>query len=199
MAEWWAAWLGIELNTEKRELASSKTRHLGFMVDLRRKLVMVTSKHRRKFVAFFDRFLMTVRTLGSIRVRDLQKMLGLQIWISTVFRVMRQFLTSTCDILRVSQHCSYFFPRRHKELVSRVVFDLKHWRRFILKAPGAKFSYVLNRLPENHHSLSSDASSSYGMAGVIQFSPEACQQTGKAGLFWQMTWSEWNVAAPIAA
>ena len=186
-------------NTEKRELASSTTRHLGFRVDLRQKVVMVTSKHRRKFVAFFDRFLMTVRTRGSIRVRDLQKMLGLQIWISTVFKVMRQFLTSTCDILRVSQHCSYFFPRRHKELVSRVVFDLKHWRRFILKAPGAKFSYVLNRLPESHHSLSSDASSSYGMAGVIQFSPEACQQTGNDGLFWQMTWSEWNVAAPIAA
>ena len=76
MAEWWAAWLGIELNTEKRELASSKTRHLGFMVDLRRKLVMVTSKHRRKFVAFFDRFLMTVRTHGSICVRDYAENVG---------------------------------------------------------------------------------------------------------------------------
>ena len=126
-------------------------------------------------------------------------MLGLQIWISTVFAVMRQFLTSTCDMLRMTQHRSYFFPRRHKDLVARVIFDLKHWRRFILKAPAAKFNYVLSRLPENHHLLSSDASSSYGMAGIIQCSPEARQQMGYDGFFWQISWSQWNAVAPIAA
>ena len=102
-------------------------------------------------------------------------------------------------MLRVSQHSSYFFPRRHKNLVARVVFDLRHWRRFILKAPAAKFNYVLSRLPESHHLLSSDASSSYGMAGIIQVSPEARQQTGYDGFFWQITWNQWNAVAPIAA
>ena len=126
-------------------------------------------------------------------------MLGLQIWVSTVFAVMRQFLTSTCDMLRMTQHRSYFFPRRHKDLVARVIFDLKHWRRFILKAPAAKFNYVLSRLPENHHLLSSDASSAYGMAGIIQFSPEARQQMGYDGFFWQISWSQWNAVAPMAA
>ena len=133
-----------------------------------------------------------------MRVRDLQKMLGLQIWISTVFALMRQFLTPTCDLLRVAQHSSCFFPRRYKDLVARVVFDLTHWRRFILKAPASKFNYVLSRLPESHHLLSSDASSSYGMAGIIQLSPEAGQQTGYDGFFWQITWNQWNTV-PIAA
>ena len=151
---------------------------------------MVTSKHKRKVVAFFDRFQKTVRTNGRIPVRELQRMLGLQIWVGSVFRVMRQFLTSTCDILRVTQHKSYFFPRKHRELVTRILFDLKHWRRFMLKVPSAKFDYVLGRLPVNHSVLYSDASTSFGMAGVILFPHVDVHQSGHAGLFWQMCWDD---------
>ena len=43
--EFWAGWLGIELNADKREPPRSQSRHLGFTVDLRRKLVAVTQKH----------------------------------------------------------------------------------------------------------------------------------------------------------
>ena len=34
IAEYWIRWLGIQLNTDKRELPSSSTHHLGFVVDL---------------------------------------------------------------------------------------------------------------------------------------------------------------------
>ena len=140
-----------------------------------------------------------MRTNGSILVKDLQKMLGLQIWIGTVFRVMRQFLTSTCDVLRVAQHKSHFFPRKHRDLVPRVLFDLKHWRRFIMKAPSAKFAYVLGRLPVTQSVMFSDASTSFGMAGVILFQSGAIHQRDHSGLFWQMSWDEWNKVASIAA
>ena len=124
-----------------------------------------------------------VRTQGRIPTKKLQRILGLQIWISTVFRVMRQFLTSTCDILRVSRMKRYFYPRKHYNLVLRMIFDLKKWRRFILQMPGASFSYVLGRLPWNNHCLSSDAATTYGMAGVLHFRAEDMPNKHCAGIF----------------
>ena len=105
---------------------------------------------------------MTIRKKGSISIRSIQKLLGLQIWISTVFRVARQFLTSTCDILRVTSRDggTQFLPVKHAQLVKRVVFDFKFWRRFVACAPKASFDFFLGRLPENSATLSSDASAS---------------------------------------
>ena len=125
IAEWWAKWLGIELNDGKRELPCASTRHLGFEINLKNKFVGVTEKHSRRFVVFFSQFMLSVKNNGRIPIRDLQKILGLQIWIRTVFRVLRQFLTSTCDALRVSQGGKFLYPRKHKELVARMIFDLK--------------------------------------------------------------------------
>ena len=79
VAEWWANWLGIELNLTKRELPRIETRHLGFTINLREKAISVTSKHRRKIIAFFNRFIATLRENGRIAIKEIQKMLGLQI------------------------------------------------------------------------------------------------------------------------
>ena len=125
VAEWWAAWLGIELNDAKRELPRTGTRHLGFHIDLREKMIRVTQKHKQKIMGFFDRILKVIRTRGRILVTEIQRTLGLQIWISTVFRVARQFLTSICDILRNTGRRDYFYPRKYPHLVKRLVFDLK--------------------------------------------------------------------------
>ena len=48
IAEFWARWLGIELNTDKRESPRTRSRHLGFDVDLKHKIVAITRKHKRK-------------------------------------------------------------------------------------------------------------------------------------------------------
>ena len=79
IAEWWADWLGIELNHDKREPVLTATRHLGFAMDLEGKMLSVTKKHHRKIIAHFNRFLAIVRGRGRIRVKEVQKMLGLQI------------------------------------------------------------------------------------------------------------------------
>ena len=65
-----------------------------------------------KIMVFFDRLLKAIRTKSRISVRELQRMLGLQIWISTIFRVARQFLTSICDILRTAGQRYFFYPRK---------------------------------------------------------------------------------------
>ena len=110
IAEYWAKWLGIELNHDKRELQSHATRYLVFKIDLRLRMVAITMKHRRRIVSFFDELMVTTRKNGRIPILRIQKALGLQIWVSTVFRVARQFLTSTCDILRkCSQRKFRFF------------------------------------------------------------------------------------------
>ena len=75
IAEYWAGWLGIELNRGKREEPRSATRHLGFFVDLNEKVVAITDKHRIKIVRIFDRFLATVRSQGRLPVKGLQRML----------------------------------------------------------------------------------------------------------------------------
>ena len=124
VAEFWACWLGIELNDDKRELPASATRHLGFFIDLKRKAVMITQKHKRKVKVYFNNFLVAARKKERLSVRGIQRMLGLQIWISIVFRVARQFLTSICDILKISKERPHFYPRKHPQLVARAVRDL---------------------------------------------------------------------------
>ena len=79
IAEFWANWLGIELNHDKRELPSRATRHLGFDIDLRLRMVGITMKHRRRIISFFDGLMLTTRKNGRIPVLRLQKTLGLQI------------------------------------------------------------------------------------------------------------------------
>ena len=90
-------------------------------------MVTITMKHRRKVIAFFDYFILTIRKDGRIAIKRIQRMLGLMIWISTVFRVARQFVTSTCDVIRSSNNAGskFLFPRKERALVMRFVFDLK--------------------------------------------------------------------------
>ena len=135
---------------------------------------------------------MAARKKQRISVESIQKMLGLQIWISTVFRVARQFLTSVCDILRITSGCCYFFPRKHQALVARAVQDLTFWRRFVSGTAAASFDYLLSRLPVNDNRLSSDACTSYGMAGVLHFGQPNSKFHGCQGLFWQMAWTDWR-------
>ena len=115
----------MELNHDKREPVLTTTRHLGFSMDLTEKMLSVTRKHHCKIIAHVNRFLAIVRDQGRIRVKQVQKMLGLQIWISTVFTVARQFLTSICDLLRITIDSRFFYPRKHKSLVARIISDLK--------------------------------------------------------------------------
>ena len=148
------------------------TRHLGFYLDLHHKMISVTAKHKWKILRFFNRVILSATNNGRIPVKDIQRMLGLQIWICTVFRVTRQFLTSTCDVIRLSQPPKlkkFFFPRKHPALTARLVFDLKFWRRFVKGSPHLSFDFILGRLPRNECYLSSDASSLFGMAGVMVF------------------------------
>ena len=100
-----------------------------------------------------------------------------------MFRIARQFLTSICDLLRVVGSGRYFYPKRHKKLVSRVVFDLKFWRRFVTCKPGAAFDTVLGLLPVNKDTLSSDASTRWGMAGAIVFGDGNPDHRTCGGLF----------------
>ena len=186
VAEFWARWLGIELNEGKREVARSETRHLGFFIDLKLKLIHITSKHKSKILTFFSRFHAVVRCNSRILFKDMQKLLGLQIWISTIFRVARQFLTSICDVLRIAKGNRWFYPRKHKALATRVVQDLKFWQRLVSEPAKAEFNYILDRLPENSGMLSSDASTSFGMAGELHFAQPHQEYLGFAGLFWQV-------------
>ena len=79
IAEYWANWFGIELNQGKRELPSSATRHLGFDIDLRLRMVGITMKHRRRIISFLDGLMINTRKNGRIPVLRSQKTLGLQI------------------------------------------------------------------------------------------------------------------------
>ena len=133
---------------------------------------------------------MVIRKKSRIAIREIQRLLGLQIWISTVFRVTRQFLTSICDILRNAGRSSFFYPRKYPVLVKRLLFDLKFWRRFVTNNPHTAFKYAMGRLPINEVILSSDASTAYGMAGVLMFGRENKDYPGLDGLFWQVSWAE---------
>ena len=79
MAEHWAEWLGIELNHGKRESALTATRHLGFFIDLGQKVIAATKKHRSTILGYFSKFLCAVRRGKAVRVKSIQKLLGLQI------------------------------------------------------------------------------------------------------------------------
>ena len=103
----------------------------------------------------------------------------------------RQFLTSICDILRITGHKKYLYPRKHQQLSKRVVRDLKFWRRFITPSSKMGFKYILGVLPANNIKLASDACTSYGMAGVLTFDQHIGHKSGVDGLFWQINWVEW--------
>ena len=79
VAEFWAKWLGIELNDDKRELPQTQTRHLGFRIDLRSKILAITQKHKRKVDALFNNILALLRAGRGIPCRTVQGLLGLQI------------------------------------------------------------------------------------------------------------------------
>ena len=177
--------MGIQLNFEKRELPATKTRHLGFIIDLVRKVVLITDKHTRKILSFFDYFRAAIRRKQGIPIINLQKMLGLQIWISTAFRVAHQFLTSVCDIIRVTGKSHFFRPARFPGLVVRATKDLSFYRRFVTKGSTMTFDYLLCRLPSNINRLSIDASASFGIAGVLRFAGPRGDYPGYEGLFWQ--------------
>ena len=71
--------MGIELNASKRVPPRSGTRHLGFHINLKEKVISVTQKHQQKIMVFFNRFLKTIRKKGRIAVKEIQRLLGLQI------------------------------------------------------------------------------------------------------------------------
>ena len=135
----------------------------------------ITIKHRTKVLTFFNKFVVGAQRGGRILVRDLQRMLGLQIWIRTVFRVTRWFLTSMCDAMRealggqLQRHKRYFYPRKHRKLVTRILFDLKFYWRFVLSVPETCFDFLLARLPRNGCKIFCNASSLFGMSGVLVF------------------------------
>ena len=60
-----------------------------------------------------------------------------------------------------------------------------------MNTPQTQFEYILARLPKNNVKLFSDASSSYGMAGVLLFGQENKDYIGADGLFWQISWVAW--------
>ena len=62
--------------------------------------------------------------------------------------------------------------------------------------PEASFNYCLNNLPQSDSTLFSDASTSWGMAGVILF-PLTADYKGFDGLFWQVSWKVWAKLNPI--
>ena len=147
-------------------------------------MVKITDKHKRKIFRFFNRFLLCVRKNERILIKDIQKMLGLQIWISSVFSVSRQFLTSICDILRAAHgRYTYLYPRKYPVLVARVIRDLKFWRRLVSGTARMSFEYLLNRLPVNNMLLSCDASTGFGMACVLNFNQPNEKYKDCDGLF----------------
>ena len=135
--------MGIELNHDKRELPTQTTRHLGFNIDLLSQMVAITVKHRNRIISFFNMMMAAARGNGRIPVSRMQKNLGLQILVSTVFRVSRQFLTSTCDILRklLPLQLKYFYSRKKPALLTRFIADLQFWRRFTVASPQCSFKF----------------------------------------------------------
>ena len=79
VAEFWAALLGIQLNEGKRELPRTATRHPGFFIDLTRKAIFITQKHKRKITLYFDNFHVAEKKRERLSIRGIQRMLGLQI------------------------------------------------------------------------------------------------------------------------
>ena len=59
-------------------------------------------------------------------------------------------------------------------------------------AAAAGFDYFLNRLPVNEDRMASDASTSFGMAGVLRFNKRKDTPPYIDGLFWQVDWRRWD-------
>ena len=79
VAEWWAECLGIELNVMNREPTRTITGHMGFSINLREKVIGVTQRNQQKIMELFYRFLWGIWRKGRIPVREIQRMLELQI------------------------------------------------------------------------------------------------------------------------
>ena len=58
-------------------MASSATRHLGFFIDLRDKVLRITDKHKSKILKFLCQFHAMIRKNERIPIKNIQKMLGL--------------------------------------------------------------------------------------------------------------------------
>ena len=142
-------------------------------------------KHRNRMISFVNMMMAATRGNGRIPVSRKQRNLGLQIWVSTVFQVSRQFLTSTCDILRklLPLQLKYFYPRKEPALLTWFIADLQFWRRFTVASPQCSFKFLLGLMPFNPNELFSDACTSYGMAGVLRFGPTRRREQGIDGLF----------------
>ena len=67
-----------------------------------------------------------------------------------------------------------------------------------MNAPQVQFEYILARLPTNDIELFSDASSSYGMAGVMLYDQENKDDICTDGLFWQISWVAWTTVMATA-
>ena len=59
------------------------------------------------------------------------------------------------------------------------------------------FKYILGDLPENNFKLASDASTSYGMAGILTFDQDIKHKSGLEEQFWQISWVEWTKLATM--
>ena len=59
-------------------------------------------------------------------------------------------------------------------------------------SPQSSFDFLLGRLPVNKDQLFSDASGSFGMAGVLMFGEINRRKHAVDGLFWQLSWEEWR-------
>ena len=76
--------------------------------------------------------------------------------------------------------------------MSRLLIDLKFWRRFVVASPQSSFDFLLGRLPINNNRLFSDACTSYGMGGVVLLDITNNPSAVVEGFFWQLSWEEWD-------
>ena len=58
-------------------MADSATRHLGFFIDLRDKVLRISDKHKSKILKFLCQFHAMIRKNERIPIKNIQKMLGL--------------------------------------------------------------------------------------------------------------------------
>ena len=70
--------------------------------------------------------------------------------------------------------------------------ELAFLRRFVLGTAEAGFNDMLEGLSFSKHPLSSDASASFGMAGVLRFGPRPDNHSGVDGLFLLVRWADWE-------
>ena len=67
----------------------------------------------------------------------------------------------------------------------------------MLTTPKSSFDFLLGRLQQNECRLFSDASSLFGMGGVLIFGKSEDRLPNLDGLFWQLAWQEWHKVVAI--